>query len=107
MCHGFEHMASIGSKNFRYSGPISNNQYAACLTHLVRLSVNFTFISFCFSGQVVFNYTKIETNYNSIYGIVEDETTPGAIILADWCAIVRMYPNGTKEVVMGKEGSAG
>ena len=50
---------------------------------------------------------NIETNVNSICGIVEDETTPGAIILSDWYAIVRMYPNGTKEVVVGKEGSEG
>ena len=61
----------------------------------------------CFSGELVLNYTTLETDYNPIYGIVEDETTPGAIILSNWYAIVRMYPNGTKEVVAGSVGTEG
>ena len=62
---------------------------------------------FFYSGEVVLNYTTSETNPISIYGIVEDETTPGAVLLSTWYAIVRMYSNGTKEVVAGNVGISG
>ena len=60
----------------------------------------------CFSGELVLNYTTFKTDVN-VYGIVEDETTPGAVLLSTWFAIARMYPNGTKQVVVGEEGSEG
>ena len=65
------------------------------------------FSIFFYSGELVLNYKTFKTTSNSIYGIVEDETTTGAILFSTWYAIVRLYPNGTKEVVVGEEGSAG
>ena len=35
--------------------------------------------------------------------IIEDETTPGAFLLAVNTAVIRMYPNGTTEDVVGDD----
>ena len=35
------------------------------------------------------------------YEIIEDKTTPDAVLLAAKPAVVRMYSNGTTEVVLG------
>ena len=38
---------------------------------------------------------------------MEDETTPGAVLLAEATAVARMYPNGTVEDVVGDENNKG
>ena len=41
------------------------------------------------------------------YEIIEDETNPDAVLLAEDSAVVRMYPNGTTEVVVGNTSTRG
>ena len=44
---------------------------------------------------------------NYYHEIIEDETTPDAVLLAQYSAVVRMYSNGTTEVVLGKTSTRG
>ena len=39
--------------------------------------------------------------------MVEDETTPGAVLLAENTAVVRMYLNGTIEDIVGDKDNKG
>ena len=55
----------------------------------------------CFSGEISFNCTASFKNSRYYFQLVEDETTPGAVLLAEQAAIARMYPNGTIEDVVG------
>ena len=41
------------------------------------------------------------------YEILEDQTTPDAVLLAAFSAVVRMYSNGTTEVVVGDKSTYG
>ena len=39
--------------------------------------------------------------------IIADQTTPDAVLLAEDSAVIRMYPNGTTEVVVGDRSTKG
>ena len=60
-----------------------------------------------FSGEITFNCTESFENSRFYYQIIEDMTTPGAVLLAEATAIARMYPNGTIEDVVGDKNRAG
>ena len=60
-----------------------------------------------FSGQIALNYkTSFETDVE-YFQIIEDKTTPNAVLLAEGSAVVRMYSNGTTEVLVGKVNAQG
>ena len=60
-----------------------------------------------FSGEIVLNYTASSKTSDFYYEIIEDKTTPDAVLLAEDSAVVRMYSNGTTEVVLGDTGKIG
>ena len=60
-----------------------------------------------FSGEIVLNYTTSFEISDSCREILADKTTPDAVLLGLDSAVVRMYSNGTTEVVVGDIGTEG
>ena len=54
-----------------------------------------------FRGKVVLNHTISFDMKTPCNQILEDATTPDALLLTQTSSIVRMYPNGTVEDVVG------
>ena len=53
------------------------------------------------------NYTTSFEISDKCYEILADKTTPDAVLLATDSAVVRMYSNGTNEVVVGDRSTRG
>ena len=53
------------------------------------------------------NYTTSFEISDSCYEILADKTTPDAVLLGTRSAVVRMYSNGTSEVVVGNRSTKG
>ena len=60
-----------------------------------------------FSGEIALNYTTSFEISDVCYEILADKTTPDAVLLATDSAVVRMYSNGTNEVVVGDRSTKG
>ena len=60
-----------------------------------------------FRGKVVLNYTTSFDMTTECNQIIEDQTTPDALLLAQESAIVRMYLNGTVKDVVGDRANTG
>ena len=41
------------------------------------------------------------------YNVIEDKTTPGAVLLTTKSAVLRMYPNISTEVILGNASTRG
>ena len=64
--------------------------------------------NFCvFRGEIIVNFTAEYEVSSTVRQIIEDETTPNAVLLASTYSILRMYLNGSTEDVVGQTGSAG
>ena len=61
----------------------------------------------CASGDIVLNYTTSFQMSDKYRQILADEATPDAVLLAENSAVVRMYSNGTTEVVVGNRSTSG
>ena len=61
----------------------------------------------CFSGEITFNCTESFESGRFYWQLIEDMTTPGAVLLAERTAVARMYPNGTIEDVVGDKDTEG
>lgn len=55
---------------------------------------------FCFSGEIILNITIKYEFDSAVWQIIEDETTPGAVLLASARFIHRLYLNGSREDVV-------
>ena len=53
------------------------------------------------------NYTTTFEISDECYEIIADQTTPDAVLLGTTSAVVRMYSNGTNEVVVGDRSTKG
>ena len=53
------------------------------------------------------NYTTTFEISDECYEIIADQTTPDAVLLGTTSAVVRMYSNGTNEVVVGDRSTRG
>ena len=53
------------------------------------------------------NYTTSFEISDKCYEILADKTTPDAVLLGTRSAVVRMYSNGTTEVVVGDRSTKG
>ena len=63
---------------------------------------------FCvFRGEIVVHSTAEYTLSPTVYQIIEDETTPNAVLLATLSSILRMFLNGSTEDVVGNSSSHG
>ena len=60
-----------------------------------------------FRGKVVLNHTISFDMKTPCNQIIEDQTTPDALLLAQTSSIVRLYPNGTVEDVVGDKDKEG
>ena len=60
-----------------------------------------------FRGKVVLNHTISFDMKTPCNQILEDATTPDALLLTQTSSIVRMYPNGTVEDVVGDKDKEG
>ena len=56
---------------------------------------------------MILNYTTTFDMDGYFNQITEDLTTPGAVLLAERAAVVRMYSNGTAEVIVGEKSFTG
>ena len=57
---------------------------------------------FCvFRGEIVVHSTAEYKFSSDVKQIIEDETTPNAVLLATYHSILRMYLNGSTEDVVG------
>ena len=62
---------------------------------------------FCFSGEIILNITTKYEFDPAVKQIIEDETTPGAVLLASARFIHRIYLNGSREDVVGNPDEVG
>ena len=53
------------------------------------------------------NYTTSFEISDSCYAVLADKTTPDAVLLGTLSAVVRMYSDGTTEVVVGDRSTRG
>ena len=75
--------------------------------NLLKLMINQLKISYVFRGEIVVNFTAGYALSSTIYQIIEDETTPNAVLLASSPSLLRMYLNGSIENVVGNPSSHG
>ena len=68
--------------------------------------IKINFVSY-FSGGVVLNYTTTFEPGSFCVGMIADQTTPDAVLLAHSLTISRMYPNGTADIIVGGKNKPG
>ena len=62
---------------------------------------------YVFRGEIVLNFRAEYGVTTTVKQIIEDETTPNAVLLATYYSILRMYLNGSTEDVVGNPSSLG